>query len=88
MSNKLSDAITALNRANYKQRGLECALLWVDGESQHNKVDDECCPDFSCCHPELFEKDKDKRIAQFNQEYAPSTIDDFRDFLKLHQAKQ
>ena len=27
---------------------------WVAGESVHNgatRVDGECCPDFSCCHP-------------------------------------
>jgi hypothetical protein len=26
---------------------------WVKGNSIHNKEDDECCPDFSCCKPEL-----------------------------------
>ena len=26
---------------------------WVEGESIHNKSEDECCPDFSCCHPIL-----------------------------------
>lgn len=26
---------------------------WVKGNSIHNEVDDECCPDFSCCQPEL-----------------------------------
>lgn len=27
--------------------------LWVKGESIHNDERDECCPDFSCCKPEL-----------------------------------
>ena len=28
--------------------------LWVEGNSIHNKDNrDECCPDFSCCKPEL-----------------------------------
>jgi len=27
--------------------------LWLAGNSVHNKVRDECCPDFSCCNPEL-----------------------------------
>lgn len=27
--------------------------LWVDGESVHNNARDECCPDFSCCIPEI-----------------------------------
>jgi len=82
MTMTLSEAIDARNRANsrksmYKQRALECSLLWVAGESQHNEVDDECCPDFSCCCPTLFEQDKEKRVAQFNKQYAPATIEDF-----------
>lgn len=28
-------------------------LDWVKGNSIHNAVRDECCPDFSCCRPEL-----------------------------------
>jgi hypothetical protein len=33
-------------------------LLWVNGKSTHcrfgyGKEDYECCPDFSCCHPDL-----------------------------------
>jgi hypothetical protein len=23
---------------------------WVEGISEHNNVDGECCPDFSCCN--------------------------------------
>lgn len=26
---------------------------WVKGKSIHNTERDECCPDFSCCQPEL-----------------------------------
>lgn len=28
-------------------------IRWYFGTSTHNKKSDECCPDFSCCHPEL-----------------------------------
>ena len=31
----------------------EQLALWVKGESVHNPTRDECCPDFSCCQPEL-----------------------------------
>ncbi len=34
-------------------RCLEQLNAWVAGDSKHNTVDDECCPDFSCCRPEL-----------------------------------
>lgn len=27
--------------------------LWESGDPKHNAIDDECCPDFSCCHPTL-----------------------------------
>lgn len=39
---------------------------WYNGESLHNGKNDsegECCPDFSCCVPELFEKDK---LSRYN----------------------
>ena len=27
--------------------------LWVEGVSKHNDERSECCPDFSCCNPNL-----------------------------------
>lgn len=27
--------------------------LWREGHSIHNQVNGECCPDFSCCHPDM-----------------------------------
>lgn len=42
----------------YQDRVMNQGLLWINGISIHNYQDGECCPDFSCCHPELFEKDK------------------------------
>ena len=26
-------------------------FMWVQGNSLHNPIRDECCPDFSCCDP-------------------------------------
>ena len=34
---------------------------WVNGEPHHNMARDECCPDFSCCQPELLAP-KDVRL--------------------------
>lgn len=31
----------------------EQILEWQKGNSIHNTERDECCPDFSCCRPEL-----------------------------------
>lgn len=38
---------------------------WVNGNPTHNKKRDECCPDFSCCFPQHFEKDR-----KFRMQYA------------------
>lgn len=46
----------------YQQRARRQGWNWVSGISKHNEVDDECCPDFSCCYPNLFVQDKDKRL--------------------------
>ena len=40
---------------------------WIQGEPKHNFVRDECCPDFSCCTPSLFEHDRTKRIEIHNE---------------------
>lgn len=34
---------------------------WVQGNSIHNTERDECCPDFSCCRPELM-ADEETRL--------------------------
>jgi hypothetical protein len=34
--------------------------LWLRGESVHNPTTDECCPDFSCCCPDLKQSDEDR----------------------------
>ena len=26
---------------------------WYDGQSLHNHIDNQCCPDYSCCYPAL-----------------------------------
>jgi len=32
---------------------IEQLNLWVEGQSTHDDKLGECCPDFSCCRPEL-----------------------------------
>lgn len=38
----------------------EQLALWVNGESVHNDERDECCPDFSCCRPDLLARQEDR----------------------------
>jgi len=53
----------------YRERARLQCLAWAEGKSYHNYIDGECCPDFSCCHPDLFEKDQEKRMSQYHKEY-------------------
>ena len=46
----------------YRQRAIRQGWDWVSGISKHNEVDDECCPDFSCCYPNLLTRSKDERL--------------------------
>ena len=51
----------------YQERVRAQALKWAMGAPYHNRVDNECCPDFSCCRPDFFEKDEAKRWAHYHQ---------------------
>ncbi len=42
--------------------------LWLDGQSVHNPTTNECCPDFSCCVPEL-QNPYEQRLAYVKHEY-------------------
>lgn len=37
---------------------------WVNGESVHKSDTDECCPDFSCCQPQLLAEKKIRVLFQ------------------------
>lgn len=37
---------------------------WVDARSVHNHRFNECCPDFSCCRPELLASEDVRRAFQ------------------------
>ena len=55
--------------AAYRERAKVQCLSWAMGNSYHNKIDNECCPDFSCCIPDMFEQDQSKRWKQYHNEY-------------------
>lgn len=61
---------TPQQRKEYRERVRKQTLKWCFGVSEHNKVDDECCPDFSCCRPELSEGDSNKRWEYYNKEFS------------------
>ena len=39
----------------------EQLAAWVKGNPTHNTIRDECCPDFSCCNPELLAPEEVRR---------------------------
>lgn len=56
-------------KPGYKERCEQQLADWVQGNSIHNTVDDECCPDFSCCRPELLaEQSIREAFARSNSE--------------------
>lgn len=46
----------------YEDRVIRHSLMWVNGLSKHNHIDDECVIDFSCCCPHCFTKDLEQRM--------------------------
>jgi hypothetical protein len=54
---------------DYKERHRRQCLEWAEGDPVHNEIDDECCPDFSCCEPELYEEDAEVRWAVYHRHY-------------------
>lgn len=66
MTKKLDDRG---DRGPYHERcRLQC-LAWAEGRPQHNTVDDECCPDFSCCQSDLFTKMDEIRWNYYHKLY-------------------
>jgi len=53
----------------YQERARLQALEWAGGNPRHNMVDDECCPDFSCCVPEMFTEDGTERWQYYCKKY-------------------
>jgi len=62
----------------YKQRVKSQTDEWVKGNPIHNTVDDECCPDFSCCKPELLQPEEiRKTFAAANEDTRMSMLGSF-----------
>ena len=47
----------------YIDKKIEQSMRWANGTPTHDTTYGECCADFSCCYPELFEQDVGKRLA-------------------------
>lgn len=60
--------IAATKKPLYKERAKSQCLSWAMGNVYHNNIDNECCPDFSCCVPELY-KNVDERWAYYHDKF-------------------
>jgi len=49
------------NRLAYLRRVRAQTLAWINGRPYHDSVTNECCPDFSCCNPDLMTYDAAQR---------------------------
>lgn len=68
---KASDS--AAQKAAYHERTRVQCLTWAQGRPYHNSVDNECCPDFSCCYPNMFETDEAERWRQYKKKYGSAS---------------
>lgn len=53
----------------YKERVKAQTLKWAQGVPYHNNIDNECCPDFSCCQSDMFEKDEAKKRWEYYRKH-------------------
>jgi hypothetical protein len=51
----------------YQERVVAQTRRWVEGRAEHNRIDDECCPDFSCCEPRLYTQDRGERMEELRR---------------------
>jgi hypothetical protein len=56
-------------KPGYEDRLRVQTLQWAEGNPHHNYVDDECCPDFSCCQPDRFEHSEDMRWSYYRHHH-------------------
>lgn len=57
------------DRYRYRERARVQCLVWAQGRPYHEPVNDECCPDFSCCRPSLFMKDEAERWQHYHDRF-------------------
>lgn len=50
---KQTEYVDVPRKDGYSKRSDEQLNKWVNGQSIHNNIDEECCPDFSCCLPDV-----------------------------------
>lgn len=55
------EVLEAYTGMTYRESVDHQVKYWAKGIPTHNPVGDECCPDFSCCCPDLLANDEARR---------------------------
>lgn len=63
-----------MSSIEYHERHKLQSLLWAMGHSYHNHIDDECCPDFSCCFSDMHTEDEEDRWQYFYDKYGKEDL--------------
>ena len=45
--------MNAAELRRYRAASRQQMISWLNGRPFHSPVTDECCPDFSCCYPDM-----------------------------------
>lgn len=54
-------------QADYIDKKIEISMLWLNCKPTHDNIYNECCHDFSCCHPDLFTQDPQIRMVRHKE---------------------
>lgn len=58
---RLDAIVSAYAGMTYEESVNHQVKWWAAGYPTHNPVGDECCPDFSCCQPQLLMGEKSRQ---------------------------
>ena len=65
-------------KSGYIIRCYEQLVDWMNGISKHNEIDDECCPDFTCC-ANILSDDKDSKKLVYDH-FMEQHLDKIREY--------
>lgn len=61
-TNDFDAVVSAYSGMTYRESVDHQVKHWAAGIPTHNPVGDECCPDFSCCQPQLLMDEKTRQV--------------------------
>jgi hypothetical protein len=68
-----------------KTQQLKQLRNWVNGKSEHDYINNQCVPDFSCCSPELQQPKKTREAAA--NAFLTGDYETFNNFLMFFLGK-